>query len=174
MFRARTSSENFIALALIGLGVFFRVIPHPDNFTPTVAIALFSGAVLPAALAFTVPLLIMMASDLFIGLHPLFWLVWVSFAMVSCVGAFIREKEGLIPVGLAALGSSILFFIVSNLGVFFFERMYPKSFAGLAECFVMALPFFRNSLIGDLFYSVVLFSLFAAARRVVRVPQKSA
>lgn len=174
MFRSQTRTENLIALALIGLGVFFRVIPHPDNFTPTAAIALFSGVVLPAALAFTVPLLIMMASDLFIGLHPLFWLVWVSFALVGLIGSRIREKEGVLPVGLAVLGSSLLFFIVSNFGVFLFEGMYPKSLAGLAECFTMALPFLRNSLLGDLFYSAVLFSLFAAARRVVRAPQKSA
>lgn len=174
MFRSKTTSENMIALVLIGLGVLCRVLPHPDNFTPTVAIALFSGAVLPAALAFTVPLLVMMASDLFIGLHPLFWLVWIGFAVISWIGVLIRERDGLVPVGLAAIGSSILFFIVSNLGVFFFENMYSKTYAGLAECFAMALPFFRNSLIGDLFYSVVLFSLFAAARRAVRVPQKSA
>lgn len=174
MFRSRSSSENLIALALIGLGVFFRVAPHPDNFTPTAAIALFSGVVLPAALAFTVPLLIMMASDLFIGLHPLFWLVWVSFALVGLIGSRVREKEGVLPIGLAVFGSSLLFFIVSNFGVFLFESMYPKSLAGLAECFTMALPFFRNSLLGDLFYSVVIFSLFAAARRALRAPQKSA
>jgi len=173
MFKARTRSENLMALALIGLGIFFRVMPHPDNFTPTAAIALFSGVVLPAALAFTVPLLVMMASDLFIGLHPLFWLVWVSFALVGLIGSLIREKDGVLPVGLAVFGSSALFFIISNLGVFLFENMYPKSLAGLAECFTMALPFFRNSLLGDLFYSAVLFSLFAACRRAVHATQKN-
>jgi hypothetical protein len=175
MFRSRARSENFIALALIGLGVFFRVIPHPDNFTPTAAIALFSGVVLPARLAFTVPLLIMMASDLlFIGLHPLYWLVWISFALVAWIGSSISEKEGVLPVGLAAFGGSVLFFVLTNFGVFLFQNMYPKSAAGLVECFTMALPFFRNSLFGDLFYTLILFSLFAAVRLAVRTPQKSA
>ena len=174
MFRSRTRFENLIALALIGLGVFFRVIPHPDNFTPTAAIALFSGVVLPSGLAFTVPLLIMMASDLWIGLHPLFLLVWISFALVAWIGASVREKEGVLPIGLAVFGGSLSFFILTNLGVFLFQNMYPKSVAGLVECFIMALPFFRNSLLGDLFYSVTLFSLFAAARRVVRVSHKNA
>jgi hypothetical protein len=172
-FRSRSQSEEWLALLLIALGVFFRIFPHPGNFTPTAAIALFAGVVLSPALAFTVPLLVMMASDLFIGLHPLFWLVWMTFMLVSWIGSFIRGKEGMLPLGLAAFGSSILFFVVSNLGVFLFERMYPRSLAGLAQCFTMALPFFRSSLLGDMFYTVVFFSSFAVARRAVSAPQKS-
>ncbi len=169
MFRSQTRLENFIALALIGLGIFCRVIPHPDNFTPTAAIALFSGVVLPARLAFTVPLLLMMASDLWIGPHSLYWLVWASFALVAWIGVSVRNKEGILPVGLATFGGSIAFFVLTNLGVFFFEQMYPRTLTGLLECFTMALPFFRNSLFGDLFYSAILLSLFSLARRAVRI-----
>ena len=168
-FRSRNGSERRLALALVALGVLFRLLPHPGNFTPTASIALFAGVALEAPLAFTVPLLVMIASDLVIGPHPLFWLVWPSFMLVTWLGQSVRGRDGVLPVALATLGGSVLFFVVSNLGVFLFENMYPKSAPGLVECFVMALPFFRNSLAGDLFYSLVLFSLFELARRSIRV-----
>ena len=169
---SQNASETRLALALIFLGVLCRVLPHPDNVTPTAALALFAGVTLSPALAFTVPLLVMMASDLFIGFHPLFWLVWPTFALVTWIGHAVREKEGALPIMLASFGSSALFFAVSNLGVFFFEQMYPRTFAGLAECFTMALPFFRNSLIGDLTYTAVAFAFFAmAAKRLRAIPQ---
>ncbi len=172
--RSQNSSEAWIALALIALGVLCRVLPHPDNVTPTAALALFAGATLSPALAFTVPLIIMMASDLFIGFHPLFWLVWPTFALVTWIGQAVREREGALPIVLASFGSSVLFFAVSNLGVFLFEKMYPKTWTGFVECFTMALPFFRNSLIGDLTYTAVAFTLFALAVRHLRaIPSMS-
>ena len=156
--------DQAVALALIVLGTFFRVLPHPDNFTPTMAIALFSGAVLPTPLALVVPLLLMMASDLAIGLHPLFLLVWGSFLIVVLFGAWVRKNPGLGRTAVATLSGSVFFFLSTNLGVFIFEGMYEKSWQGLAQCFAMALPFFRNSLAGDIFYTASFFSLFLAAQ----------
>lgn len=170
-FASRNGSERSIALALVALGVVFRLAPHPENVTPVAAIALFSGVTLSPALAFTVPVAVMMATDLFIGWHPLFWLVWPAFLLVTWIGQRVRGKEGALPVALASFGGSVLFFAVTNLGVFFFEKMYPKTWAGLVECFAMALPFFRNSLIGDLVWTAVFFSLFELARRGIRVLQ---
>ena len=158
------SNNQVIALILIVLGTLFRVLPHPDNFTPTMAIALFSGAVLPASLALVVPLLLMMASDLLIGLHPLFLLVWGSFLAVVLLGAWVRKNPGFGRTAVATLSGSVFFFVSTNLGVFFFGGMYEKSWAGLAECFTMALPFFRNSFAGDLFYTASFFALFLAAQ----------
>lgn len=167
-FRSRNLSEQALALALVALGVFLRVLPHPDNVTPTAAIALFSGVALSGPLAFTVPLLVMAASDLFIGWHGLFWLVWPAFALVTWLGHAIRGRRGALSLVLASFGGSVLFFVISNLGVFLFEKMYPKTWAGLAECFTMALPFFRNSLIGDLAYTAAVFTLFELSRRGIR------
>lgn len=165
MFRSENTFERAIALILILMGVVCRVMPHPDNFTPTLAIALFGGVALPPSLALWVPLLLMMTSDLILGLHPLFWLVWSCFFLVSLAGSRIRERAGLVSIGLTTLTASILFFVLTNLGVFLFENMYPKTGAGLMECFTMALPFFRNSVLGDIFYTFILFGLFAFAKR---------
>jgi hypothetical protein len=115
-----------------------------------------------------VPLLVMAVSDLFLGAHSLTWLVWPTFLLVTWIGRGIRDSEGPFPVFLASVGGSVLFFVVSNLGVFFVDDLYPKTWAGLAECFTMALPFFRNSFAGDMVYTVVLFALFALARGGVR------
>ena len=171
VLRSEDRSGQVLALFLIGCGVLFRLIPHPDNFTPTMALALFSGAVLPTALAFTVPLFIMMASDLVIGLHPLYWLTWGSFLAVVFIGCWVRKDPGLGRSLMGALSGSFLFFVLTNLGVFLFQDMYPKNGAGLVECFMMALPFFRNSLAGDLFYTFSIFGLFACAQWM-RQPKK--
>ena len=171
----KLSSENttdqILALGLIALGVLFRIAPHPDNFTPVMAIALFSGVVLPPALALTVPLLVMMASDLVIGLHSLFWLVWATFIAIVLLGVWVRNNAGAWKTLAAALSGSVIFFVVSNLGVFFVDNMYPKNWQGLVQCFTMALPFFRNTLAGDLFYTFAFFALFLAAKWM-RQPKK--
>ena len=170
-FRAESNSDRILALLLVLCGIFFRIVPHPDNFTPTMSIALFAGMMLPPSLAFTVPLLVMMASDLVIGLHPLYWLVWASFLLVAMIGLWVRKNPVMGRTLIGILGGSVLFFILSNLGVFLFENMYPRNWAGFVECFTMALPFFRNSLAGDLFYTVCLFSLFMASQWM-RQPKK--
>jgi hypothetical protein len=173
MLRAEDRKDQAVAVLLIVLGALFRLAPHPDNFTPTLAIALFAGTVLPTRLAFTVPLLLMMVSDLFLGFHGLMPLIWACTIGLVALGAWIRGRDArLAPAMGASLAGSVAFFLLSNLGVFLFEGMYPMSWAGLAECFTMALPFFRNSLAGDLFYSAAIFGLFLAAQWT-RQPKKA-
>jgi hypothetical protein len=154
-----------LALALILLGVLFRALPHPDNFTPTTALVLFAGVTLGGWLAYAVPFAIMAVSDLWIGFHPLFWIIWPAFALIAWAGQKLRGKEGALSLFFASLGASVFFFAVSNLGVFLFEGMYPKTWAGLVECFVMALPFFRNSLASDLLYTGFAFGIYGWVSR---------
>ena len=118
--------------------------------------------------AIGLPLLVMMITDIFLGWHPLFFLTWGSFFAVSLLGFYLRKNPKASGIFLGTLGGSVLFFIVTNLGVFLFQGMYPKDFSGLVECFVMAIPFFRNSLLGDLFYSAVFFGAFALFRSFSR------
>ncbi len=161
MWTSENRKEEWLGLALVVAGVVLRLLPHPDNFTPVTALALFSGVILSPALALSVPILVMMASDLVIGLHSLVLVTWGSFFAVTLMGMAVRKKPAVSGIFFGTLGGSVLFFIVTNLGVFLFQNMYPKNFSGLIECYVMAIPFFRNSLLGDLFFSAALFSLFA-------------
>lgn len=168
MFRSVNTAERLLALGLVLLGIAFRLLPHPENFTPTMAIAVFAAVVLPATIALTIPLTIMVISDCFIGFHPLFLIVWVSFFLVSLLGIRIRNSAGWFSVSGATMAGSLLFFVISNLSVFLFQDMYPKTWAGLTQCFEMALPFFRNSFLSDVFYCFVLFGLFALTRNTAR------
>ena len=164
LFRSENKLETAIALFLVLIGVSLRLLPHPDNFAPVSAIALFSGVALSAPLALTVPLVVMVISDLIMGPHALFPLTWGCFALVTLLGLYIRKDASAVKILAGTLGGSVIFFLVTNLGVFIFQNMYPKTSAGLAQCFVMALPFFRNTALGDLFFSFVFFSSFALAK----------
>lgn len=159
--------QLLIALALLVFGVALRFLPHAPNFTPVGAIALFGGAVLGWRLAVWLPLGILIVSDIFIGMYGSIWFTWAGFLLVTLVGMALRKANLPSQILLGALGSSLVFFIVSNFGTWLTSGMYALTLPGLAECYYMALPFFKNSLAADLLYSAVLFGAFASARSYV-------
>ena len=144
-----------------------RFIPHPPNFTPIAAIALFGGAQFSSrGKAFVIPLAAMLLGDLIIGLHPLIPFVYGSFALTVCLGIWLRQNRTTARTLVAALMGSIQFFVVTNFAVWALLDSYPKNAAGLAACYIAAIPYFQNTVLGDLFYSAVLFGglAFAEAR----------
>jgi len=152
-----------------------RLIPHPPNFTPIGALALFGGACFATKrTAFVVPLTAMVLSDLAIGLvsgdlslglHPLLPVVYSSFALIVCLGFWLRPRRRPVLIAGAALAGSLLFFVLTNWGVWAFGSLYPRTWAGLAACYVAAIPFFRNTVLGDLVYTTALFGGLALAER---------
>ena len=135
-----------------------RLIPHPPNFSPIAALALFGGAQFPdKRLAFAVPLGAMFLSDLVIGLHPLIPVIYGCFALITCLGFALRRRQSVWRIGAAALTGSLLFFLTTNFGVWAFGSFYPKTITGLLECYVAAIPFFQNTLAGDICYAAILF-----------------
>jgi hypothetical protein len=152
--------------AMVAMAAASRLLPHPPNFTPLAAMALLGGAYLPdKRVAFAVPLAALFLSDLVLGLHAGMWAVYGSFMLVVCLGFTLRRSRKPLRIGAAALASSVLFFALTNLAVWAFGSMYPKTAAGLAACYAAAIPFFRNTLAGDLFYTALLFGGFALAQR---------
>jgi uncharacterized protein DUF6580 len=143
-----------------------RLIPHPPNMASITAFALFGGAYLERKwLAFLVPLAGLFLSDLVLGLYSHMEVIYASFAVVVCVGLLLRGRKSPLKIAGAALASSILFFITTNLGVWFFSSLYPKTATGLFACYVAAIPFFQNTLMGDALYTAVLFGGFALAEK---------
>jgi len=139
--------RDLIVLSLLVLAVITRLLPHPPNVTPIAAIALFGGCnIKDKNLAFIVPLLCMFITDLFLGFHVIMPFVYLSFMCISYIG--INSKK--ITNG-TILGSSLLFFLVTNLGVWYLG--YPNTLAGLVSCYTLALPFFVNTIIGDLVFT---------------------
>jgi hypothetical protein len=157
--------QILIALALIVAAVSLRLLPHPANFVPITAVALFGGAVLPRRLAIWVPLAAMMVTDYFIGFHDLVALTWGCYALTALAASAWLTKPSVLRGGALVIGSSLIFFLVTNFAVWATTSMYAHSLSGLAECYYMALPFFRNSLVSDVIYSGALFSLYGLATR---------
>jgi hypothetical protein len=154
---------------LVAAAALSRLLPHPPNFTPLAAMALFAGAFLPPPLpAVMIPLAAMLASDLFLGFHDQMPAVYLSFALTVALGRILGGRRRPAPLALAALSASALFFALTNFGVWAAGSLYPRTFEGLATCYTAALPFFRNTLFGDLLYTAVLFGGFALLER--RVP----
>ena len=139
-------NRNIVIISLIFLAVITRLLPHPPNFTPITGIALFAvNRFSDKKLAFSLPLLCMVVTDFFIGFHLIVPFVYLSIIGISCVGYFSKKISNF-----TILKSSLLFFIISNFGVWLVG--YPNSFAGFLACYTMALPFFVNTILGDFFF----------------------
>lgn len=154
-----------IALLLIALGIAMRLLPHEPNFAPVGAIALFGGAILGWQTAVWLPLAIMMGADMLIGFYPGMLFTWTGFVIVSLFGTLLRRCGLLTRISLGAIGSGIIFYVISNFGVWMTSGMYPATIPGLLDCYYMALPFLRTSLLADLFYSAILFGVYALAMK---------
>jgi len=149
-----------VVTAIILAAAASRLIPHPPNVAPITALALFSGAQFAdKRLAFVIPIVALLLSDLVIGFYSQIWIVYGTFCLIACIGFLLRSRKSFIALATATLTSSLLFFVVTNLGVWVFGSLYPKTIAGLTTCFIVAIPFFQNTLLGDGFYTTLLFSV---------------
>jgi len=153
-------------LTAILLAAALRLVPHWPNFTPIGAMALFGGAYFGSrALAFAAPIGALLLSDAVIGFHAGMPWVYGSVAMIVLIGWALGRRITPLSVAAAALASSVLFFAVTNFGTWLVSGMYPLNLAGLAACYVAAIPFFQNTFAGDLVFSAVLFGGFALLER---------
>jgi hypothetical protein len=172
MHRSMTANHSrlFAVLTAVLVAAALRLVPHPPNFTPIGAMALFSGAYLAdRRLAFAVPLAAMLLSDAVLGFHTGMPFVYGSVALIVLLGwSGLKRVTSMRVVG-AALVSSVLFFVVTNFGTWAVSGMYPLTAAGLAACYVAAIPFFQNTMVGDLFYAGLLFGGFALLERALPV-----
>src|SRR5258705_4637825 len=148
--REKTGMHRIRFLVLVGMilaAAASRLIPHPPNFTPIAAIALFGGAQFSSKrAAFLVPLAGMFLSDLVFGFYAITPVVYGSFALTVCLGLWVRLRRSVQRTAFAAVASAVLFFVLTNFGVWAIDNLYPKTTAGLVDCYVAAIPFFRNML----------------------------
>ncbi len=160
--------RTLLAVALIVLAAALRIAPHPWNFTPVGAMALFSGAVLKdRRLAFLFPLVALFAGDVFIGLYKLMFIVYASFLVNVAIGLWLRDCRTIARISLATLLGAIQFFIVTNFAAWQFLGGFPHTASGLRACYIAGVPFFWNTLAGDALYAALLFGSFALAERFV-------
>jgi len=167
-----------LILFLLIIGIGSRLMPHYPNFTAVGAISLFGAAFAGRrSIAVIIPFLVMLCSDMILNnliyarMYPddykdfvflyrgALW-SYAAFGLVVMFGhTLFRNKVDLKKVGFGALGASIIFFLLSNFGVWASTGAYPVNFAGLLACYAAGLPFLLNQVLGDLFYSLILFGV---------------
>ena len=153
---------------LVILVVATRLLPHPMNFAPIGALGLFSGAYVMDRRAWLIPLAALFISDFFIGFYnPYVMLsVYVSFAISAVLGRYaLSQKRSVIRIGGTAVASATILFVLSNFTLWLTGMYYPMTFEGLTMCFVRAIPFYGNTLMGDFFYAAVLFGTYEGAKQ---------
>lgn len=147
--------EIHLIIGLVILAVASRLLPHPPNFAPVTGIALFAAAKLNNKIfAFLLPIVSLFVTDLILGIGWINLFVYASFALISFAG--MRFSKMNLPL---VLGSSILFFMLSNFGVW--VLYYPLTWEGFLTTYTLAIPFYVNTLAGDLIYTSVLFFSFS-------------
>lgn len=158
-----------------------RLLPHPPNFSPVEAMALFGGAYFAKkSWAILVPLIALFISDLALGLimggeyfqyfvSAGFWLVYATIAALSILGFGLRSKVSVFRVAGFSIAGSIIFFLTTNFGVWFGSAFYPQTAAGLGAAYVAGIPFFQNGMLGTLFFSALLFGGFEILKK--RLPE---
>lgn len=153
---------------VIGLAVIARLLPHPPNFAPIAAMALFGGAYLNKRYALLLPLVALFLGDIFIGFYSpaVMFSVYGSFLLVGILGIWLKKRKNVQNVFLAVLGSSLLFFLVTNFAVWA-TGLYAQNPSGLLQSYVAGLPFLKNTLAGDLFYTLSFFGGYELATRLV-------
>ena len=159
--------KSISIILVVFIAAISRFIPHPPNFTPIIAMGLFSGFYLKnnKKLALCLPLFAMFISDIFLGFHLISLFVYISLGIIASIGFLIPEKNKLSTLLPATIGSSLIFFIISNFGVFLIG--YPNNLAGLSACYLAAIPFFQNSLFADIIFTATIFLSYDVLMRML-------
>jgi hypothetical protein len=158
----------WVVTLMVFIAAFVRLLPHPPNFAPIAAMALFGGAYFSKkTFAFIIPLAAMFLTDMIIGIYSYAWIVYLSFAIIVVLGIVMLKKVSVKKLIFASVTASVSFFAITNFGVWALGTLYPKTPAGLMASYTAAIPFFQNSLIGDLFFVGVMFGVYELVKNKV-------
>lgn len=180
----KNKKDFILVLLIIFLGIYYRLIPHEPNFSPLIAITVFSGFILTQKinrfLAFLIPLIILFSSDIFLGFYSSFIFVYLAF-LISTISSFVyyelmkssdflkKDWANIINSNISSLINNFIFFIISNFGVWLTGKMYPKSWQGLIECYIMAIPFLKNSIISSIIFTTLISIIYHSIERKIPI-----
>lgn len=154
-------------LAIIIFAVLLRLFPHLPNVAPIAAMALFGGVYLNKKYALLIPVIAMFISDFFLGFHPSMPMVYGSFLLTGLLGLAIKRKKNAYTILGGSLASSLIFFLLTNMNYWYATALYPKTFSGFIASYTNALPFFRNTILGDLLYNGIFFGSYELVLHVM-------
>ena len=153
-------NRHILIVIIILIGAFSRIIPHPPNFTAIGAISILGGVYFGKNyLAFLVPILSMLISDFLLGFNMTLS-VYLSFLIMIPLGIGIKNKLSNLSVIKTSIYASIVFFLITNFSVWIFSTVYPNNIYGLLICYYAGIPFFFNTLLGNIFFSFSLFGIY--------------
>lgn len=169
-------------IALMGFATIYRVLPHPPNFGPMTAIALFSGVLMGRRyLAMLIPIIVLYISDLIINntynrsffpdtegvvwFSPYMAINFICFGLFVVGGAYFLKRYSFSKLLIASVSASLIFFLLSNIGSWWASPIYPKNLTGVGASLLAGLPFLKNGLLGDLFFTGVIFGLYGWVRK---------
>jgi hypothetical protein len=162
-------------IGVVVLGACARLLPHPWNFTPLMAIGLFGGSqARKASTGVLVTLLALVLSDAVLGFYPGFWYVYAAALIPVLLGRLIHNRGGAGAIAAAALASSLSFFLITNFMFCSNGGFYPHTTAGLSACYLAGIPFYQNQVLGDAVYTVAIFGGYAALNRLCQPAQQAA
>ncbi len=154
-------NNYYVIIGIIILLATARLLPHPPNFTPILGMAVFSGAIISRRLiAYLIPLAAMFLSDLYLGLHSSIPIIYFSLAVCVLIGTFIESRVSIINSLLGISFGVLVFFLITNFGVWYGSGMYESSISGLMNCYLMGLPFVQNTFISSLIYGMGAFLIY--------------
>lgn len=159
------NKKNILLISLLSLvALAARFLPHIPNFAPLYSVMLFAGVYSDKKRYFFIPLIALLASDIFIGFYKwqIMLSVYLSFIIIAFLGAVVKKHKNIINIISSTLASSIIFFLFTNLAVWYFGSWYSHDLAGLNYCYYLALPFFKSTLLSSLAYSGLLFGIYEA------------
>lgn len=147
MKKIQISPKIYLVLTMIFAGAMMRLVPHWPNFTPIAAIALFGGTFLKRKdLAFLIPVVAMLLSDVILGFHSTMFPVYMSFIAIVGMGLILQKRLTIVNTLTASLASSVLFYLVTNFASWTSGLMpYPMNVGGLMQSYIAGLPFFFNA-----------------------------
>jgi hypothetical protein len=155
-----------LVFALLLIGISARFLPHAPNFSPVLAIALFGGVYLRRSQVLWVPLALMILTDIILGPHVTMPFTWASVIIAGLIGLWVKKAPGVLRIFGGSVACAVIFFLVTNFGCWL--TAYPLTMAGLVECFTLAVPFFRMSIVSTLMYAFVLFGVYELVSRRVK------
>ena len=154
-------------IAMVVLAACSRLLPHPWNFTPMMAIGLFAGyEARRASTGVMATLCALLLSDAVLGFYSGFWYIYAAALIPVLFGRLSRNRGGAGSIAAAAVASSVSFFLFTNFMFWATSGWYPRTVAGLSACYVAGLPFYQNQVLGDAFYTVALFGSYMALNRL--------
>ena len=146
--------KEIFPISLILILALARLVPHPPNFTPIIAVAIMSSCFFRNMyLSFTVIIVSMLLADVFIGFYNNIFFVYLSLLLIVFIFFRINIKIKLQNLFIFGFLGSVIFFLISNFGVWILSGMYEKNLNGLAYCYFLALPFFLNTILSTIIFT---------------------